>query len=120
MFEVGLKVITPKGLGYVTYTEDDYIEVEVKGNEYSFESPFTGIKDFALAEAAELADEQRDKEAEEKLNLMCLEDTNPLILLTAQLLHERAALTIEMLGGSASMWEELTATQKMNFVRMVK
>ena len=111
-------VVTPKGTGWVTYAEDDYIEVSVNGAEFSFEAPFTGVRLEAdvKAEADAIAKEKLiQAEYDAMTKFSALTDDEKIV---AKVNWYTASALVQMVGGSAADWDELSETQKLNYAKV--
>jgi len=114
MFAVDSQIVTPAGTGQVVYSEDDYIEVLIAGNEVSFESPFHGSMTMEEVEAeAQAAKEFADQKARQELESVSTDE-----IMAARLKHEMSSALVTLIGGSAASWDDLSDEQKLNFVKV--
>lgn len=111
MFDLDEYVQTPNGRGYVTYVEDGYIEVEVAGNEFTFTAPFKGLVSMEKIQAeANAAKEFADRQAARAFDELSDAQKHK-----AWMNWSVGSSLVQLIGGSAAEWEDLTDQQKLNF-----
>lgn len=99
-------VNTKYGVGKITYVEDGYMDVVVKGKEYNFFEPFDG-KVWAYTPPP-----SKDQIFDE---ILARPDMTSIINLS-KINHHGMSFVMSLLHGSSADWDELTSNQKMNHI----